>query len=766
MATLSEAIEIAVQHYRAGRLDLAEEICRRVVDAEPAQAGAIDLLSTIQRQRAVAAAETLIRQGIALAKQGLLDQAIAAFRQAVPLDAQSASACYNLGHALTLQGQFDQAVASYQQAIERKPDYVEAHFNLASLLHRLGKPAQAAASYRQALRFRPDYPGTHINLGNVLAELGDLDQAVACYRQAMAVAPNAFEAHSALGNALRDRGQLAEAVACYERALALAPDAPEVLNNLALALKEQGQFDAAADCCRRALRRMPDGVEIHNTLGNVLSRQGDFDGAVAAYRRALAVNPHYAEAHNNLAGAMKDLGQIDQALAGYRRVLELKSDDAHAHSNLLLTLQYRDQVAPQELAAEHAEYERLYAAPLRTAWKEHANSRDPQRRLRVGLVSPDLGRHPVGYFLIRTVEHLCSADCEVVCYSGRVSGDAITDRFQAASALWRDTVGLTDEQLADRIRADRIDILIDLAGHTAGNRLLAFARRPAPIQATWIGYEGTTGLAAIDYLLADRHLIPPELEPFCSERVLRLPDGYVCFEPPAEAPPVGPLSAAHSGRVTFGSFNNPAKITPQVVDVWSQVLVRVPGSRLAMKYHGLDSPTARGRLSRLFAERGVDEDRLEFLGRSPYTAYLASYQQVDVALDPFPFGGGVTTCETLWMGVPVVTCPGPTFASRHSLSHLANAGLTETIAGSLAAYVELAVGLAHDLPRLAAIRARLRAQVAGSPLCDGQRLAGHLVGLLRQAWREWCARPNMEPPANDRRADRATHPGQVMPRAG
>jgi predicted O-linked N-acetylglucosamine transferase (SPINDLY family) len=741
MATLAEAISIAQQHFQAGRLDLAAEICARVIRAEPGHAGARELLLAIERRRAAESASGAMRQSIALVGQGRLDEAIAGFRQAAALDPASAAAWYNLAYALTLQGTLDEAVTCYREAIQRKPNYLEARFNLANALHELGRLAEAVACYREALRIRPDYPGTHLNLGNVLSELGQYDDAVACYRQALALDANVFEAHSALGNALRNRGQLAEAVACYGRALTLAPDSPEVLNNLAVALKAQGNLQEAEDCCRRALQRKPDGAEILNTLGNVLSRQGNLDQAVEAYRRALAVNPQHRETQNNLAEAMKDLGLIDEAVAGYRRVLELRPDHAHARSNLLLTLQYRAQITPEALAAEHAQYERRHASPLRTAWKPHANPRDPERRLRLGLVSPDLGRHPVGRFLVRTVEHLDPAECELVGYSGRVFHDSITERFQAGSALWRETVGLTDEQVADQIRTDRIDILIDLSGHTGNNRLLVFARKPAPIQVTWIGYEGTTGLTAIDYLLADRHLIPPGAERFYAEQVLRLPDGYVCFEPPADAPAVGPLPAAQLGRVTFGSFNNPAKINAEVVDVWSQVLARVPGSRLVLKYHGLTSPSVRGRLTRRFAERGVDEDRLEFEGRSPYAEYLARYQQVDVALDPFPFGGGVTTCEALWMGVPVITCPGPTFASRHSMSHLHGVGLTEMIASNHTEYVDVAVSLAHDLPRLAAIRAGLRGQMAASPLCDGQRLAAGLMRLLRQAWRQWCERP-------------------------
>jgi predicted O-linked N-acetylglucosamine transferase (SPINDLY family) len=301
-------------------------------------------------------------------------------------------------------------------------------------------------------------------------------------------------------------------------------------------------------------------------------------------------------------------------------------------------------------------------------------------------------------------------------------------------------IGLNHEQLAAQIRADRIDILFDLAGHTAGNRLLVFARKPAPIQVTWAGYVGTTGLAAMDYILADRYEIPPQSEMYYCERVLRMPDGYVCYDPPAYAPPVSPLPAQEKGYVTFAAFHNPAKITPQVVEVWAQVLNRLPRARLVLKYLGMDDPSVVGRLADLFAGQGIDKARLEFLGYSPHGEALAQYQRIDVALDTFPYNGGLTTCEAIWMGVPVVTCPGETFASRHSLSHLSNVGLTETIAGDLEEYVELAATLAGDLRRLAALRAGLRDRMASSPLCDGKRFAENFAEVLRGVWRHWCER--------------------------
>ncbi len=461
--------------------------------------------------------------------------------------------------------------------------------------------------------------------------------------------------------------------------------------------------------------------------------------AVDCYEQALRLKPDYAEAYNNLGVARLAQGKLDEALACLRQALHLKPDYADAHNNLLLNMQYQPGITLAELAEVHAEFARQQATPFRAAWKPHENVLDPDRKLRLGLVSADLGVHPVGYFLIGAAENLDRSQMEIVCYSDRLGADAMTKRFQAVAAIWSNVIGLRDEELAEQIRADQIDLLVDLAGHTSGNRLLVFARKPAPIQLTWAGYVGTTGLTAIDYLVADRFYVPQEAERYYCERILRLPDAYVTYEPPTYAPLVKPLPALTSGQITFGSFNNPLKITPEVVRVWAGILRRVPRSRLVLKYRGMSDALAAGRFTEMFAVEGIEPGRLELLGFSPHAELLEHYNRIDIALDPFPFSGGLTTCEALWMGVPVVTCPGETFASRHSLSYLSVIGLNETICQSLSEYENCAVALAGDLPRLADLRLGLRRQVGSSPLCDSRRFARNLLAALRDAWRQYCA---------------------------
>ena len=517
----------------------------------------------------------------------------------------------------------------------------------------------------------------------------------------------------------------------------MKPDYAEAHSNLGVAFQQQGKLDDAIACCRRALELKPDFAVANNNLGNALKDQGKLDEAVACYRQALELAPDYAEAHNNLGNVLKDQGKMDEAVACYRRALELKPEYAVAHSNLLFALEYCQGVTPDALAEAHAEYDRRHAAPLRpsTEWTKVRSTAVPAR-LRLGFVSPDLGRHPVGYSLARVLENLDREQQETIVYSDRVAKDDLTQRLQAAATQWRDVFGIRDQQLAEQIRADCIDVLFDLAGHTAHNRLLVFARKPAPIQVTWAGYVGTTGLKAMDYLLADRYEVPPGAERHYQERVLRMPDGYVCYDPPLYAPPVTPLPALEHGQVTLGCFNNPAKITPQAIEVWARILRRLPEARLVLKFKGWNDDGVARRFSEMFVAHGVDPARLEFLGYSPHIELLAEYNRIDLALDPLPYCGGLTTCEALWMGVPVITCPMETFASRHSLSHLSNVGLTETIARDLDEYVDLAVSLAGDLPRLALLRAGLRQRMAESPLCDGKRFATNLLSLLREVWEQ------------------------------
>jgi protein O-GlcNAc transferase len=684
MATISEALAIALQHHQAGQLEVAEQIYRQILQVEPNHAGVIHLLGVIAHQ------------------VGKHEAAVEYMEQSIRFQGNVPACHNNLGGAYRAMLRFPEAVASYRRALELKPDFIEALNNLGDLLRAQGK----------------------------------LEEAVVCYRRVLELNPDNAEVQNNLGVLLKEQGKVEEAAICYHRALQLKPDLAEVYFNLGIVLKDQGKLHDAVACFRRAVELKPGYVEALCNLGTSLKVLGQAEEAVACHRQALELKPDLAEAHGNLGNALKDQGKVDDAVACYRRALELKPNLAEVHSNLLLALQYRAATTLAELAEAHANYDQQHAEPLRHAIVHREIIRERRDHLRLGFVSPDLGAHPVGYFLVRVLENLGQEKIETICYSDRPGKDDLTFRLRFATTHWHDTVGMSDDMLAAQLRADQIDILFDLTGHTANNRLLVFARKPVPIQITWIGYEGTTGLATMDYLIADKYMVPEGSEKFYREQVLRMPDGYLCYDPPAAAPSVAPLPALKNGNVTFGSFNNLAKITPEVVAVWAKILQRMPTARLMLKYRGLDDQNVQRRYRDLFASHDIEPQRLDFFPMSSYADYLATYHQVDVVLDPFPFSGSATTCDALWMGVPVITCPGETFASRHSLSHLSNVGQMETIAHDLDEYVDLAVALASDLPRMAAIRARLREQMAASPLCDGPRFAKNFTALLREVWRE------------------------------
>jgi predicted O-linked N-acetylglucosamine transferase (SPINDLY family) len=439
-----------------------------------------------------------------------------------------------------------------------------------------------------------------------------------------------------------------------------------------------------------------------------------------------------------LAAIQRGQAKIEEAIESTRRAAEFATDPLGHRRFLLAVMQYSDSITAEKLLAEHQAWDAEYARPLFPTAPPATRHRKAGDRLRIGLVSSNFGRHPIAYLALTAMERLDRSRCALVCYSDRGDEDDYTARFRAASDEWHRVAGLDDEALARLIREHQIDVLIDMMGHT-GPRALAFARKPAPVQATWLGYVGTTGMAAMDFLIADRYHVRPGEEAWYSEGVLRLPSSYACFGPPEDAPEVSPLPGAASGRFTFGSFNNPAKLTPRLLDAWASILQRVPESQLLLRFGGLDEPAIQAPIRNRLAGHGITAERIVMEGNSPHTELLAAYGRVDLALDTQPYSGGVTTCEALWMGVPVVTWPGRTFAGRHSTSYLSTAGLAEFVAADVAAYVELAVAWAGRQKDLAALRKSLRQRMRQSPVCDAERFAADWLEVLERAFDKQAA---------------------------
>lgn len=569
-------------------------------------------------------------------------------------------------------------------------------------------------------------------------ERGQLSEAEALYRQILGTEPRHADALHLLGVIAHQVGQHAPAIELMRAGIAVAPTVADYHNNLSLALERLGRLDEAEAELREALRLKPSYPEAHNNLGNVQRSRGRLDEAIAAYSAAVELRSDYADAYCNLGTALKDRGELDAAVASYRKALELRPNFPKAHSHLIFTLHYLPQTDARTLSEELRQWRTRFADPLRAAISPHHNSQDPRRPLRIGYVSPDLYRHAVGRFLLPLLAHRDRAQFEVFAYSDVSTPDSHTAMLRAQSDVWRDVVALNDETLANQIRADQIDILVDLSLHTGRNRLLVFARKPSPVQVTYLAYCGSSGLETIDYRLTDPILDPPGGDRSAySEKSVVLPETYWCYQPDAGAPEVGPPPAELATHVTFGCLNNFCKITEPTFAVWSRILGAIPHSTILLH---ANQGSHRQRALERFERAGVSPSRVTFLDFLPLPEYLAAYGKIDLALDPFPFGGGTTTCDALWMGVPVVALAGQLAMARAAASVLHNAGLGELVAPSVDDYVNRAVALARDPVRLRELRTTMRSRLQSSPLLNAPRFVSSLEAAYREMWRQWCAR--------------------------
>ena len=616
----------------------------------------------------------------------------------------------------------------------------------AGLQHHLaGRLAEAEACYRRVLAAQPNHAEVHSNLGVVLMDQGKLEEAVAAYRQAIGIKPDYAQAHSNLGNALTEQGKLDEAVAACRQAIGIKPDYAEAHSNLGNALKDKDKLDEAVAAYRQAIGIKPNYAEAHSNLGVALKDQGKLDEAVAAFRQAIGIKPDYAQAHSNLGNALKDQGKLEEAVAAYRQAIGIKPDYAQAHSNLLFGLNYDEKSTADRLFAAHREWDERYGRQISRP-TAYANDREAGRRLKIGYVSPDFRGHSVAFFVEPLLKGHDRQAVEVFCYAEVTRPDTVTAHLQGLVDHWLVTVGLSDEELAKRIRADGIDILVDLAGHTAKNRLRVFARKPAPVQVTWLGYPNTTGLEAIDYRLVDAVTDPVgEADAWASETLVRLEGGFLCYGGVKDAPEPTVPPCLKTGTVTFGSFNNPAKVSAATFDAWATLLSRLPQARLLLKGAPFADAATRASFEARFGERGVAAERIELVAWLPgAAAHLATYHRVDIALDPFPYNGTTTTCEALWMGVPVVTLRGDRHAGRVGASLLRQIGLTDLIANSVEEYLEIALTLARNPGRLDELRRTLRLRIAASPLCDGRAFARKIEAAFRTMWQAWCEAPHKQ----------------------
>lgn len=606
--------------------------------------------------------------------------------------------------ALFAQGRFDEVLAKARALTRQFPQDGFGWKVIGVVLSKTGQTEEGLAAMQRAAALAPDDVEVHNNLGTMLLELGQTDKAEAHCRRAIELAPNNATAHRHLGNALQEQGRLVEAVACFRASLAIEPDHPPTLNNLGVALIDLDQADEATLHYQSALRIQPESAEFHNNLGTALQRCGRFDEAIARYRRALSIKP----------------------------------DFARAHSNLLMLLNHDPATSPEMLAAEQRRFASVHEAPHRPHWPDHANTRDPDCSLRIGFVSADLRYHAIANFIEPIFAHIVrSPALTVFIYSNHSVEDQVTRRFQAWLPNWRKVATMSDSALAALIAADQIDILVDLSSHTAGNRLPVFARKPAPLQVSWMGMPGTTGLTAMDYYFSDQSFLPPgQFDQRFTEKIVFLP-GSAPFLPSELAPPVNPLPALTNGYLTFGSFNRLIKLSPVTVGLWASLLQALPDARMMLG--GFTHDEEISLLSQWFDGHGIGRYRLSFQGRRPMADYLALHHHVDLCLDTFPYNGGTTTCHALWMGIPTLTMTGDFIPSRTGAAVLSHVGMDPFIAANPEEFVAKGVSCARNLESLAAIRHGLRECMRHSTLCRPERIAAGVEQAFRTMWRRWCA---------------------------
>jgi len=650
--TIQEALNQAIQHHRAGRLQEAEIIYRQILSAQPNDPDALHLLGVIAHQQ----------------KQN--QTAIELISKAIAINPGMTLYHNNLGMALKDLGRMDDAIKSFQKAVDLKPDFIGAQFNL----------------------------------GKTLLECGRLDQAIAALNKVIGINPNEWGA----------------------------------LNSLGIALRQQRKPEEAAKAFHAAIRIKPDYYEAYNNLGNALRDQRRFEEAAEAYRATLRIRDDLAEPHNNLGTILQAQGYIVQAIGEFHKAVELKPDYAGAASNYLYNL-YFCVSDPQKIYDEHARWNLKQARPLAKFIEPHFNDRDPDRRLRIGYLSPDFREHCQSFFTVPLLSSHNHEQFEIYCYANVMNPDAMTRRLRGYADVWRSIVGLPQQQTADLIRKDRIDILVDLAMHMADSTPLLFARKPAPVQVAWLAYPGTTGLKTMDYRFTDPRLDPLGLfDTYYSEESIRLPDTFWCYDSLTKEPTVNELPCLKNGFITFGCLNNFCKVNTEVSKLWSKVLVALPDSHLILLTPL--GPVRKEVLAKL-AENGVTSERVEFIEFLPRLEYLKLYNRIDLVLDTFPYNGHTTSLDSYWMGVPVITLVGPTVVGRAGWSQLHNLDLKELAAQTPEEFVQIAVKLAGDLPRLNELRRTLRQRIEKSPLMDAKRFARHVEAAYRDMWRKYCAAP-------------------------
>lgn len=725
--TADQYVQAGLAHHQAGRLVQANEAYQRALGINQNHPDALHLLGMIAHQAGdhLLAVELInlaiqinphsanfhCNLGIVWQAQGRYDDAIACFKRALAIDSKNTVFHYNLGHALQAHGQLRAAAASYQTALLLSPGHLESHSNLGHTLQGLGELEAAVESYRRALEIAPGLAEMHFNLGTVLAMQGKFDAASECYRQAIGLSPGYAQAHCNLGAALLAQKRFDDAAASYQRAIVINP--------------------ALADA--------------HYNLGIALQAQNKLDAAIASFRKTLELQPAFIEGLCNMGNALREQGRLKEAVECYRQALTIRPDYANAYSNLLFLLSYHAETSPADYLCQARGWE-LACIPDEIRQSAHIKKFERQalsgRRLRVGYVSGDFRKHAVSYFMEQIFAQHDRSRVELFAYSNNRSRDAVTERLNGLADHWIPIALMSDREVCERMEDDELDVLIDLSAHSAHNRLGVFARRAAPVQASYL-YFASTGLTEMDYWIGDEVLTPPELDAQFSEQVWRLPRTWLTYKTITEAP-LPNWRPRNDGTIWLGSFNNLGKITPHTLRLWARILNALPTACLLLKNKELADSGNRQRILSELASHGITAERIELQPGSDWSDYMAQHDRLDIALDPVGgHGGGTSTCDALWMGVPVVHLIGEHVGSRFAASLLNAIGHSEWIAHTEAEYLEKVIALAADIALRKQLRHTQRNTMALSPLCDARDLARSLEDAYGGMFARWFDSANL-----------------------
>ena len=732
--------------------DKAESCYRRVLAAAPGLATARSELERLLRDKEQRVQELLAEERrsesanaqahIDLGKRfracGLMDQAFAHYRKALSLAPDSAPALYYAGNARMAAGEFEPAIACYSRAVALDPDFADAHVNLGYALQVRGRLDDACASYRRALSLQPAIPDTHFNLANVHQERGELDAARAGYEKALALAPDFVPAYVNLGNVIMRQGRPQDAIPCFRTALALEPDLSETLYNLGMAAHGAGMFAVAKAALAKYLAMTPGDTHALSTLADTHRNLNEADAARTCYERVLAIDPAAAQAHNGLANVLRNQARHPSAIAHYELAIRHDARPVVAFQNLLFCMLCMGSYSARDVYQRHREFARRFEQPLLPLQRAHPNDPDPDRRLRVGYVSPDFRSNVVAHYVEPILRNHDRTRFEVRCYFTGAIRDDLTGRVSSMVDHWHDVHALSDDEIAELMRSHGIDVLVDLCGHGPGNRILLFARKPAPVQINYLDYSATTGLESIDYRLTTEACDPTgRAEQYYSEKLYRLPRTYWTYNPSVRLP-ISPLPMKSNGYATFGSFNLYYRITAEVLQVWARLLQSVPRSRLLIV--GVAQGSTQEALLGVMRGAGVAPERILAHDVVSYQRYHELMSSVDIALAPFPYNGATTMLDCLWNGLPVVAMQGrETFYSRMGDSLLGELGLARLSASDEGDYVRIAAALAGNPAELATLRATLRQKMDESAMRDFPGFTRELESAYRALWKQWCA---------------------------